>query len=116
MISIPAFVIDGVMVVLRFLSALFLLVALLALVADATPALSGAGAFELTSLIDHWDHLSPGSLNAAETSIGEAAPPWLWSSVIAPLLSVPTCVSFGALALALGYLGRRRKTVNIFVN
>ena len=55
------------MPVLRFLTSLFALVALVALVADATPALSGAGPFESTTLAGYWQELAPASLAAARS-------------------------------------------------
>jgi hypothetical protein len=103
------------MAVFRFLSAVFLLVATIALVVDATPASYGAGSFEATSLAGHWKELGPSSFETARRAVTEGAP-WLWSAVIRPLLDVPTFIAFGALALLSGYAGRRRRSVRIFVN
>jgi hypothetical protein len=103
------------MVVFRFLAALFLLVATIALVFDATPSVYGAAGFEATSLSAHWQDLAPNSFEAARTAVTGVAP-WLWNGVIAPLLAVPTFVTFGALALLSGYAGRRRRAVRVFVN
>jgi hypothetical protein len=104
------------MAVFRFLSAVFLLVATVALVVDATPRIYGAGPLVVRSLGDHWKNLSPTSLAAAKATVGRIAPAWAWESVIAPVLSVPTWAMFGGLALVSGYAGRRRKTVRVFVN
>jgi hypothetical protein len=103
------------MPVFRFLAAVFLLVAAIALVNDATPAVYGAGPFTLTSLDAHWQELAPSALAAAKTG-AEGMAPWLWQGVIAPLLTTPTCIAFGLLAVLSGYIGRRRRTVEIFVN
>ncbi|HEX2840798.1 hypothetical protein [Hyphomicrobium sp.] len=103
------------MPVFRFLSALFLLIATVALVIDATPAIYGAGAFKATSLAAHWLDLGPSSFGAAKKAISGAAP-WLWNGLVEPLLEVPTFVTFGVLALMSGYAGRRRRSVTIFVN
>lgn len=103
------------MAVFRFLSAVFLLVATVALVVDATPASYGVGSFHATSLAGHWKELAPSSFEVARRSVIDAAP-WLWESLIRPILDVPTFVAFGALALLSGYAGRRRRTVRIFVN
>ncbi|MBX9863570.1 MAG: hypothetical protein K2Y42_12555 [Hyphomicrobium sp.] len=103
------------MAVFRFLSAVFLLVATVALVVDATPASYGVGSFHATSLAGHWKELSPSSFEVARRAVVEASP-WLWGNLIGPLLEVPTFVAFGALALLSGYAGRRRRTVRIFVN
>ena len=103
------------MAVFRFLAAVFLLVATVALVVDATPPIYGAGAFKTTTLSAHWQDLAPSSLQAAKSSVSGVSP-WIWETVAAPILDLPTFVAFGALALLSGYAGRRRKTVRIFVN
>ncbi len=103
------------MVVFRFLAAVFLLVATVALVVDATPAVYGAGPFQATSLAEQWKELGPSSFEVARHAVLEKAP-WLWSGFLRPLLDIPTYWAFGALALLSGYIGRRRRTVRIFVN
>ena len=103
------------MVVFRFLAALFLLVATIALVFDATPPVYGAGSFEATALSAHWQDLAPNSFEAAQTAVSRVTP-WIWDGLIAPLIDLPTFVIFGALALLSGYAGRRRRTVRVFVN
>lgn len=103
------------MAVFRFLSAVFLLVATIALVVDATPAIYGAGGFEATTLSAHWQDLAPSSFEAARKALSGLSV-WIWDGLIAPLLDVPTFVGFGALALLSGYAGRRRKSVRVFVN
>jgi hypothetical protein len=103
------------MAVFRFLAAVFLLVATVALVVDATPPFYGAGPFEATSLGAQWQELAPNSFEAARKSVSDLSA-WIWDDVIAPVLDVPTFVAFGALALLSGYAGRRRNTVRIFVN
>jgi hypothetical protein len=103
------------MAVFRFLAAVFLLVATVALVVDATPWVYGAGSFQATSLAGHWQDLAPSSLEAAKKAVSGLAP-WLWDGVISPLLDVPTFITFGALAVLSGYAGRRRRTINVFVN
>ena len=104
------------MAVLRFLSALFLLIAVVALVADATAPLAGAGPFVATPLAEHWSELAPTSLRAAKAAVGSSAPPWVWDTVIASLIAQPTFALFGVLAVICGYAGRRRHRINIFVN
>lgn len=103
------------MAVFRFLAAVFLLVAAIALVVDATPAIYGTGPFKATPLSVHWDDLAPSAFQAARKGVSGLSP-WLWDSIVAPTLAVPTFVTFGALALLSGYAGRRRRTVRIFVN
>jgi len=103
------------MAVFRFLAAVFLLVATVALVIDATPFVYGAGSFAATSSSAHWQDLSPNSLLAARQAVTATAP-WLWNSVIGPVLDLPTFVTFTLLSFLAGYLGRRQRRVRIFVN
>ena len=104
------------MTVLRFLSALFFLIALVAFAADATPWLSGNIGIHASSSLQRWGDIAPSSLSAAQdylTSNGFAS---TWTSVIAPVLSMPAFALFGALALVLGYAGRRRRSISVFIN
>lgn len=104
------------MAVFRFLANLFLLIAVVALVADATPTGSEAHGFSASSLTNHWSELAPTSLEGAKAGISRVTYPWVWDSVIANVLAVPTFVMFGFLALMSGYIGRRRKRVDLYVN
>jgi len=103
------------MAALRFLAAVFLLVAAVALVVDATPAIYGAGPFEATALSVHWKDVAPRAFEAAHAAVSSVSP-WTWDSLIRPILALPTFIIFGALAILSGYAGRRRKSVRIFVN
>ncbi len=104
------------MPVLRFISSLLLLIAVIALVADATRPIIGAGPFTPTPLGKHIGDFAPATLQAAKASISRATAPWVWESVVANLLRVPTFVLFGALGVIAGYAGRHRRRVNVFIN
>ncbi len=100
------------MTALRFLAALFALAAVLALVADVTPALTGEEALRTRSTLEHWHALAPKTLNSAQESL----PPIVWSAIERSVLAMPGFLAFGLLALLTGYLGRRRRRVRIYVN
>lgn len=104
------------MPVLRFLTSLFALVAVVALVADATPALNGAAPFELTTVAGDWQLLAPATLEATRTGITAATSPWVWDTVVMSVLDLPTPVLFGLLALVCGILGRRRGEMKLHIN
>lgn len=104
------------MAVLRFLAGLFALIAIIALVADATPWLNGSAPFVGTSFETHWERISPNSLVAARERVSGAVSPAAWSILEAVVIGFPTWGVFGTLALVTGILGRRRRRVNIFVN
>jgi hypothetical protein len=101
------------MAVLRFLASLFMLVAVVALVADATVPLSGAGPFKATSFAKHWADIAPVTYKAAQTAVSNRAAPWVWDPLILSIISLPTFVLFGLLALLAGYGGRRRASISI---
>lgn len=104
------------MAALRFLAALFLLIATLALVTDVTPWLQGSGPFTAAACLDHWDMISPASREAAERAFAESSTPWLWTWILSPVLSLPTFVLFGVLGVLSGYAGRHRHRINIYQN
>jgi hypothetical protein len=104
------------MAVLRFLSALFFLLALVALAADATPLLAGEFKIHAVSAHQRWSEIAPAVLASAEASLARHGLSWLWGSFVMPVLSLPTFALFSGLALTLGYAGRRRREIKVFVN
>jgi hypothetical protein len=101
---------------LRFLSSLFALIAIVALVADATPALNGTGHFTAHSVIGHWAELAPASLVATRANIETMTFPWVWNPVLLSVLNAPMSILFGGLAIVCGYFGRRRAQLKVHVN
>lgn len=101
------------MAVLRFLASLFMLVAVIALVADATGPLSGAAPFRATAFAKHWSDIAPITYKAAQSAVSQRAAPWVWDPLILSVINLPTFVLFGALALLAGYGGRRRRSISI---
>lgn len=104
------------MAVFRFLAAVFLLVAVIALVTDISAPISAGRPFSATTVEAQWRELAPATLKSTKIAVEQAAAPWLWNFVIWPVLSVPTFLLFGLLSLWCGYAGRRRHKVNIYVN
>lgn len=104
------------MPVLRFLTSVFALIAVLALVSDATPVLYGTQAFKMTTIIGYWQLLAPASLTAAQAAVTRASFPWVWNPGIMSALNLPTPVLFGALAVVCGIFGRRRVKMKVHIN
>lgn len=104
------------MAVLRFLSSLFALIAVVALVADATPALTGTGAFTAHSVIGYWTELAPASLVATRSAIETHTFPWVWNPMLRSVLGLPMSMLFAMLAVVCGYFGRRRAELKVHVN
>jgi hypothetical protein len=104
------------MAVFRFIAALFALIAIVAFFADATPRLSGTGAFVSTTIETQWERISPNTLKSARESLSKSVSPAAWRGLEAAVLGFPTWGVFGALALLCGFIGRRRHRINVFVN
>lgn len=104
------------MAVLRFLAALLALVAVVALLVDLTPLVTGTGSFKTTPLATHWSEITPRTLEAAKTAVSNALSPAAWDSILAPLLGLPAFLLLGLLSFIVGYAGRRRRQVKIHIN
>ncbi len=101
---------------LRFLAFVFILIATIAFVADATPAFDGFGPFKPTLLVEHWAALAPKSVTAAETAVSTATHPLIWEYAIAPIIYLPTYLLFGVLGVLAAFTGQRREQLNVFTN
>lgn len=104
------------MPVLRFIASLFALVAVVALVADATPTLNGSAPFAMNTVVADWMLLAPATLVAARTAVLGATAPWVWDSLVMSVIGLPAPILFGLLALAFGFLGRRREEMKLHIN
>lgn len=101
---------------LRFLAFVFLLIATIALVSDATPAIDGFGPFEPTLFVEHWRGIAPKSVASAQKAVSNATHPMVWNFGIAPIINLPTYLIFGVLGLLAAFAGRRREKLNVFTN
>lgn len=108
--SIPSRLVAGSAPVLRLLAAIAALVAIVALANDL--ALGRA----FTSTAGYWQAISPSSFASTSKAVGAVMGDWVWRNLLMLPLSVPAFALFGALALAFGYWGRRRRRVQIYVN
>lgn len=101
---------------LRFLAALFALVAVIACASDLTRYGPGGPQFAATALRDHIMELSPSLFAGLRSTVSKAAGAAAWDGVALGFLSLPTFLIFGLLAAIAGYAGRPRERVRIFVN
>ena len=105
------------MAALRFVGALFALLAVVALVSDFTPrAKADTGRPRFATLQSLWSDLAPQSLAATRRTVQTRTSTVLWDPVITSVIGLPVWLSLGALAGGLLYAGRRRHKVEIFVN
>jgi hypothetical protein len=96
--------------ILRFLAALFLLLAVVLFVAEMTQQ----GTHTSTAI--HWQTISPSSFAALQQVVTQRLGAWAWDPIVTSILSLPAYMLFGGLALLCGIAGRRRRVVNVFVN
>ena len=99
----------------RFLASVLLLIAVIALVNDATRS-RAADRMVTTSAGEQWAKLAPASLKAAQGAVQRYSHPWVWDGAFAKLLLAPTWALLGGLGLVFAYAGRRRRRVNVFAN
>ena len=100
---------------LRFIAALFLLIAVIFAVNDATNAFASRRGGAIT-VQQAWSGISPPSLKAAQGAVERYTHPIVWQWGVLSLLQLPAWAVFGTLGLALAYAGRRRRRVNIYAN
>jgi hypothetical protein len=100
----------------RALAGVMLVIAAVALASDLGPLTSaGAKNFHPTTVINHWQQTAPASLESTRTFFTKRTKPWIWDA-LSTGLRLPTFVFFVGCGLAFGYLGRRRTSVEIFIN
>ena len=104
------------MLVLRFIGALFLLGAVIALTSDLSRPARTAQAPVFTSMLKLWSDFAPQTLKAAQTSVQTKVHPALWDPVIRSVLAIPAWISLVALAIFSFWAGRPRRRIEIFVN
>jgi hypothetical protein len=103
------------MIFLRALAWVFLLLAAIALVNDITRS-SFSSSLVLTSTLAHWKTFFPQSLTGFVTFLQKSLHPFVWDPLVVRVLVLPAWFTFGALGIACGLLGRKKRRINIFAN
>jgi len=102
---------------MRFVGALFLIAATIALTSDLTRWQSGtAPSWTFESLTGHLAGLAPATLKSLGKSVGQALHPWVWDPVLLALIGQPAWLLFAVTGTTLVYASRERKRVNVFIN
>ena len=102
--------------VLRASAVVCLIIAAVALASDlGTFSTATPGSMKTTSVIQHWQTMSPITLDTTRTFLTRRMRPWVWDAFSTPL-KLPAFGFFSLLGLVVGYLGRRRQRINIFAN
>lgn len=104
------------MLALRFLGALFLLGAVIALTSDLSRAPATPQQARFTSLLKHWSDFAPQTLAAAQKTVQTKVHPLVWDPLIRLPLSIPAWITLAGLSVLCFYGGRPRRRVQIFVN
>ena len=101
---------------LQFLAAMFAAIALFAFAADYSAARATGAAFHAVPLIDRLTGFAPTLVAMLRNFVTESVSPWLWDPLLMSVLGRSPEVVFVGLAALFGYVGRRRKEVQIFSN
>lgn len=102
--------------VLRMIARPLLLVAVVALVYDGTRTLAGGSGLVITSLVEHWQNLSPATFEALKVLIVQRAHPQVWDGALLRLFKLPAWLVIGVFGMLLAWIGRKRRNVNVFIN
>lgn len=94
--------------VLRLIGFVFLAIAIVAVVIDATRSIAGSS-LVTTPLGQTWFQIHGPSLNLAQAVVERHLNPLLWDPVITSILFTPTFVVAGVLALLFLVLGRPKR-------
>jgi hypothetical protein len=106
----------GALTALRLLAYPLLLLAVVALVYDGTRTLAAGSGLVVTSLTEHWQAIAPANLEATKAFVMRRLGSAAWDPGMMSVLQLPAWLGLGGLALIFGYLGRRRRTVDVFAN
>jgi hypothetical protein len=93
-----------------------LLIAVVALVVDATKTLGANGVVVITPLDAQWQQLSPASLEWVKQSASAKFGPAVWNEMMLPVLHLPAWAIFGALGVLFYWAGQRRRQEQIYIN
>jgi len=107
---------SAIKLLLRLVARLLLIAAVVAIAYDGSRTLAGGSSLVISSLWEHWTALHPSSIEAFRKVIVAKVHPQVWDSAVRPVLRMPAWLVAGMLGVLLGWLGRRRRTVSIFVN
>ena len=101
---------------MRFVSAVLLLAAVIALTADVTRWQVGEPGPIFQSLGHHVASMAPASYAGLARMVGRAVHPGVWDYGLQPFFALPAWLLFAVLGVAIAYAGREPKRVNIFIN
>ena len=101
---------------LRFLAALFALIALIAFAADFSRSGHNGAGFVSTSLLDHVTAFAPSLLSSVKSFVTRTAGDGIWDTVVMTALGFPAYLIFAMLAAICGFAGRPRREVRVFAN
>jgi hypothetical protein len=96
-------------VVIRFVGAVLVLAACVALGMDLWQSYATGGGFHLAALGERWYQLAPGSLNLSQAVIQRYVSPQLWDPVLVTVLLWPAALVLGGLGVVVVLVGARRR-------
>ncbi len=96
------------MIVGRILGWILIVAAVVALVVEIFGSIV-AGSYQFLVLAQVWAWISTNSLVGFQALVEKSIDPWLWSSVILPVLITPAWIVLGIVGGLLAFLFRRRR-------
>jgi len=101
---------------LRFISAVLIVTAIVALTIDVTRWQTGTDGATFQSLESHIRSAAPATLDGIGKTVSDTLHPIIWDPMLTSLLALPAWLLLFVLGLLIGYAARERPQVNIFVN
>ncbi|MCB1550147.1 MAG: hypothetical protein KDJ41_20285 [Hyphomicrobiaceae bacterium] len=106
----------GVLFAVRMLGGWSFVLAVIALASDIVRSNGGLLGLAPTPFSAHWRAIAPGSYAASEAWVRTTLGAGVWDGPLTALISIPTFVLLAMLGIALYWIGRTRRTVNIYAN
>ena len=101
---------------MRFLTYLFLIIAVVSFVADFTPALNGLKDYSSTTLREHLNDFAPTALEAAKNVAIKNVGAWTWNNIAETILGFSTTLLFAILSGLTAFAGRHREKLEVYAN
>ena len=101
---------------LRFICAVLLVAATVALTIDVTRWQTNVDGPTFKSLAAHIRSAAPATLDNVGNAVSQALHPLVWDPLLTTILALPAWIFLVLLAVAMGYATQERRQINIFVN
>ncbi len=104
------------MFILRIFGLWILILGFMAFVYDATKTMANNGSLSITSLGGHWVNLHEQSFKFVENLVSSALHPIVWDPIFESALLLPAWLTLSLIGSWVYWIGRKRKSIEIFMN